>query len=185
MRTRNTRNRDDDDDYVVEDGGQVRVPLHLCDARQRAVRAAFERSYTDVVLGDRAPGYRFATDAASHDRAAARLAYLENLRDAWRSPQQRRALAIAEDAAGGSARDAYVRRLQDAWRTPSRDCAEPDVGSPPAPATPEVLGTPEAQSRRDAAYAQYRDQLQNAWRTDPRAAATAIERQGEQWRGGR
>ena len=41
-----------------------------------------------------------------------------------------------------------------------------------------------AQGRRDAAWAAYRDRLGNAWRTDPRAA-TAIERQGEQWRGGR
>jgi hypothetical protein len=37
---------------------------------------------------------------------------------------------------------------------------------------------------KERAWAQYRDNLQNAWKTDPRAA-TAIERQGERWRGGR
>jgi L-ascorbate metabolism protein UlaG (beta-lactamase superfamily) len=42
----------------------------------------------------------------------------------------------------------------------------------------------DAQGRRDAAWAQYRDRLQSAWRTNPNAA-TQIERQGEQWRGGK
>jgi hypothetical protein len=46
------------------------------------------------------------------------------------------------------------------------------------------LSDDDAQGRRDAAWAQYRDRLQSAWRTNPNAA-TQIERQGEQWRGGK
>ena len=84
---------------------------------------------------------------------------------------------------------AWIKQTCDAWRTPSRDAAEPDLGSRPE----EVMRMrrhlrtepdDDAQARRDAAWAQYRDQLGNAWKIDPRAA-TAIERRGEQWRGGR
>jgi hypothetical protein len=151
---------DEYDEYVVPDGGVVRVPLMLMDSRQRAVASHYADSYVDRQLLDNyhSPGYRAATDAATRNARAAAI----------------------------DARDEYVARLTDAWRTkPMRDCAEPDIGSPPDPAAPEALGTPEAQRRRDAVYAKYRDALQNAWRTNPSAAANAIERQGEQWRHGR
>jgi len=42
----------------------------------------------------------------------------------------------------------------------------------------------EAQRERDLAWRRYCDNLQNAWKTNPRAAVQ-IERQGERWRGGR
>jgi hypothetical protein len=111
---------------------------------------------------DHQPGYRSVSDAASND------------------------LAIARDAARNE-RLAYIQRLSDAWRTgaPAQgDCAEPDLGTPPAEMIRRHLGGNEpdenAQARRDAAWAAYRDQLGRAWQSNPRAA-TAIERQRQQW----
>ena len=90
-----------------------------------------------------------------------------------------------------AARDQMIQRARDAWkRPPVRDAAEPDQGSRPEERMRRHLRTEEgaeAQARRDAAWAAYRDRLGNAWRmgrVDP-GAASAIERQGERWRGGR
>jgi hypothetical protein len=92
-----------------------------------------------------------------------------------------------------SSYDAMVARLTNAWRMPARvplPDAGPRVGGGPDAAEQllrrHLRSEPDdgAQARRDRAWAQYRDQLGNAWKADPRAA-TAIERQGEQWRGGR
>jgi hypothetical protein len=76
-------------------------------------------------------------------------------------------------------------RLQDAWRT--RDAAEPDAGTrllrgAPDPGDPIKQG----QAERDRVYQEYKRSLdyRNQGRTDPHAA-TAIERQGEQWRHGK
>jgi hypothetical protein len=107
------------------------------------------------------------------------------------------------------ARDAMIRRAEQAWRTPDRDAAEPDLGSRPEellrrhlwgkpdddgasdPGNPSAVmrrhltkRDEQAQRERDLAWTRYRDNLANAWKTNPRAA-TAIERQGERWRGGR
>jgi len=64
--------------------------------------------------------------------------------------------------------------------------AEPDMSSSAETMRRHLRTEPDenAQARRDAAWAQYRDRLGNAWKTNP-SAATAIERQGERWRGGR
>jgi hypothetical protein len=82
----------------------------------------------------------------------------------------------------------YLAGLQDAWRTPHGDAAEPDNSSPAAvmrrhlaePDEPDA----DVQARRDAIWNDYKTRLGNAWKTDPRAAS-AIEQQGERWRGGR
>jgi len=118
-------------------------------------------------VADHRPGFRYATDAA---RVAVR-----------------------------DARDEMIRRATTAWRTPqqpqrttrSRDAAEPDLGARPEELAMRrhLRGTEEddaAAALREKSYAAYKDRLSNAWRgrTDPRAA-TAIERQGEAWRGGR
>jgi hypothetical protein len=103
------------------------------------------------------PHHAALTDEVRKLRAETRAEYLANLRDAWRSPARR---AVDNDQPDLTSRPGEVRRH---LRT------EPDDN---------------VQARRDAAWAAYKDQLSNAWRTDPRAA-TAIERQAEQWRGGR
>ena len=76
------------------------------------------------------------------------------------------------------ARDAWIKQLGDAWRTPHGDAAEPDLGS-----RPEVmrrhLEPDNAQARRNAAWATYKDQLGRAW-ADP-GRASAVERQREKW----
>jgi hypothetical protein len=85
------------------------------------------------------------------------------------------------------ARAEYVKRLSDSWRLSGRDAPQPDLGSRPDELMRSHLQTEsnaELQGKRDRIWAQYRDQLANAWRTNPQAAS-AIERQGEQWRGGR
>jgi hypothetical protein len=146
------RRHDDDDDYVVRDQERVRVPLHLMDSTQRAVAGL---DLIDRDLRDHQPGFRAAdtTDA----RQAAR-----------------------------DARDQYVRRLSDSWRMPARDQQgerEPD-NDPDDPGARmrshlQTESSVEAQAKRDRIWAQYRDQLGQAWRmgrTNPQAA-TAIERQ--------
>jgi hypothetical protein len=98
-------------------------------------------------------------------------------------------------------------RLRDAWRTPIRDAAQPDNSSSKKEWNRHMRGIPDpgdpnenlirrhlatepdaaAQRERDRVWEDYRQRLSTAWQTgqtNPRAA-TAIERQGEQWRHGR
>jgi hypothetical protein len=110
-------------------------------------------------MGDHQPGYRPESDAAVRDaRAAAR-----------------------------DAREAMIKRAENAWRAPARDAAEPDAAEGlPRRHRPEPDDiTPAA--RKERAYKAYVDGLSRAWqqgRTDSHEA-DRIERQGEQWRGGR
>jgi hypothetical protein len=95
-------------------------------------------------------------------------------------------LTDAQVARKRAARDGYVQKLETAWRTPSRDAAEPD-NSCPAAVMRRHLEPDEAAALREKSWRARNDELSRAWqrgRTDPRAA-TAIKRQGEQWRGGR
>src|SRR5262249_29381518 len=104
-------------------------------------------------------------------------------------------------AKAGVARRQWIRKLQDAWRSPSRDAGVPDPGI--ASSRPWQGNEPDAseqllrqhlrtepdataQAKRDAAWNEYRQRLSTAWQTGQTnlRAATAIERQGEQWRGG-
>jgi hypothetical protein len=132
------------------------------------------------------PGYHVSDGKASK---SAKFTDLEAARDAVRA-----------------ARDRWIADMCSAWKRPlARDAAEPD-------ATEQLLArhlrgpddngaldpddiraverrrlterSAEAQRERDLAWTRYRYNLANAWKTDPRAA-TAIERQGERWRGGR
>jgi hypothetical protein len=116
-----------------------------------------EFAFGGVDVSGHQPGYRHVTDAAVRDaRKAARAAY-----------------------------DEYCSRISNAWRRPPRaawDAADPDLGS--RPEEPPPPSDDDAQARRDRAWADYCDRISNAWRANPRAA-TAIERQGERWRGGR
>jgi hypothetical protein len=106
-----------------------------------------------------------------------------------------------------AARDAYVRKICDAWRTPARDAAEPDNSSPPEVMRRHLRGdepdhdagamlrghlsteaSAGAQAKRDAAWARYRDNLQNAWqrgRTDPKEADRIMRQAAsEKWKHG-
>ena len=157
---------DDDDDDALHDGGSVRVPMFLMDTVP--ARFAF-----DAV--DHQPGYR------TGERY--RRAYADYCRDAG-LPEADSAERVRREA-----RADYIRRLSDAWKRPPRaawDAAQPDLGSRPEELRRHLRTEPDddAQARRDRAWADYCDRVSNAWRTDPRAA-TAIERQGERWRGGR
>src|SRR5262245_11333739 len=130
---------DDDDDRVVADGEHVRVPLHLCDATQRAVFAAYAHQ----------PGFVSVSSAA--------------VRDARRE---------ARDA-----RQVWIRKMCDAWRTPLRsDAAEPDAAEALLKrhlgSEPDEDDAACAEKIRERTRAEYLDQLQNAWRTNPQAATT-------------
>ena len=181
------RNRDayHFDDEEVEDGRSVRVPMMVMDGNRV--------NLTDTVRFD-ADGPHFVRAAASESSSFEDLESprLGDLRDAARV-----------------ARDQWIADMCDAWkRPPARDAAAPDLGSRPEELMrrhlfgPDDDGAPdpgdigaeqrrrlterreESQHERDRAWNRYRDNLANAWKTNPRAA-TAIERQGERWRGGR
>jgi hypothetical protein len=91
-----------------------------------------------------------------------------------------------------AARDAWVAGLQRPSPSPNRTSGLPTGSTrhPTRDAEPDLsrhLRTEpddDAQARRDAAAAEYAANLSNAWKTNPRAAV-AIERIGEQTRGGR
>jgi hypothetical protein len=163
---------DDEDDDVARDGETVHTPWFLVDkVRFQNNRPLDKLSDWDTAdLSRHRPGYRLSDGEA---RKSDKLSNLNATRDAR--------------AAVTASYHAMCDRLRAAWRTvPSRDAAEPDNSS-----SPELmrrhLRTEEdngAQARRDRAWARYRDSLQNAWKADPQCAGR-IERQGEQWRGGR
>jgi hypothetical protein len=197
MRRRTDDQYIDEDNFEIPDGGHVKVPLYLSDAVRfeddgpHFMRMADERfSLADQRFGlaDQAfdgfrSGYLSARDARTHDaRTAASDAYLD-----------------------------MVKRAESAWkRPPTRDFAEPDYGTRPpdlqlmrrgplphddpgaalerhlfsGPGSDQPGESETAQRKRDDAYQKYVNGLQNAWKTNPRAAVQ-IERQGERWRGGR
>jgi hypothetical protein len=159
----------DDNDDELRDGESVRVPVFLVDT---------------VRFKDGQPHFVRAVDQPSKSKT---VLDLDAARDAARA-----------------ARESWVKQMCDAWkRPPMLDAAQPDLGTRPEEVMrPDDDGAPdpgdvraverrrltergtEAQGERDRAWRRYCDNLQNAWKTNPRAA-TAIERQGERWRGGR
>jgi hypothetical protein len=178
----NMRNEDAyyDDDMVVPDGASVKVPIVLMDGVQRRFAAENHQ-----------PHFAELSDEQQQRRARTRTEYVQQLSDAWRSPatggKRRKEGTVPSfqdaDRRRSAAYDAYVRRLTNAWR--DQDTPEPD--DDPDNLMKRHLSTEpdeDTDSRRNAAWEQYRDRLSNAWKTDPRTAS-AIERQGEQWRGGR
>jgi hypothetical protein len=166
------RNRDSyhfDDDDEIEDGHSVRVPMMIMDGNRV--------NLSDTVRFDGGqPHFVRMADTASEST----IEDLESPRD----------LDALRDAAR-AARDQWIERMCDAWRTPQRDAAAPDLGSRPEELMrrhlfgPDDDGAPErgeAQRERDRAWQRYRDDLQNAWKTKPRAA-TAVENRLERERG--
>jgi hypothetical protein len=86
-----------------------------------------------------------------------------------------------------AAYDEMCKRATEAWRAPQHaDAPQPGSFSPPEATRRHLRDGPDddVEKIRKRTRSEYLGQLQNAWRTNPQAA-TAIERQGEQWRGGR
>ncbi len=134
------RSRHDDDDEtrdgyldVVPPGGSVRVPAYLMDQRKFFDFNNFNRDHQPHFA---AP----LNDAAQHNKAAARLEWLANLRDAWKTcgrivankdadpdepdpdaanvVERQRRDVTAEDleTARRKIRGEFSRRLSEAWR---------------------------------------------------------------------
>jgi hypothetical protein len=136
------------DDPVIEDGGNVRVPIFTCDSLA-GYRAGWVAPLTDAQVAER--------QAALDERQR----MVDRAVEAWRNPidTRRRKPDPDEDdddddkpndcgsgnkvstdarAAARASYDAMCDRLQQAWRTPNRftqgkshDAAEPDNSSPP------------------------------------------------------
>jgi hypothetical protein len=179
------------DDYEVEDGQSVRVPVMVCDSRR--------------------PGY--VNWKQIHERRLATEARL--LADAKRKPRDDDPdnnngddpdeIASLEDKSlmdirrpSIEARDAYVASLSSAWRnaTPRQltnskqtDAAEPDNSSSAEVMRRHLHGDDpkDVQAKRDAAYAEYSASISNAWKSVPAQntlrAASGIERLREQTAG--
>jgi hypothetical protein len=184
------------DDEIAKDGEVVRTPMMLFDA----------------ATGARRPGYATLSDQQLADRNAARREFIDRAEQAWRGPGKVAAFQSGtlpdarrkrppdddednddEPDFGASvekdkARDAYVESLRDAWRSkltsePPRPNARPptrDASKPPDRST-----RPD-EAEREKEYAKRKADLENAWRgaTNPQRAP-AVERQLEQWKGGR
>jgi hypothetical protein len=97
--------------------------------------------------------------------------------------------AAAVKDARMAARDAWIADMQNAWKRPVRDAAAPDLGTRPeelsmmrrrnAPDPDLDLSAGALQAKKDAAYFDYKNRIENAWRnpglTDP-TTANEIER---------
>jgi hypothetical protein len=150
------RKREGDD--VIEDGGELVVPLELCDSTQREVAMHYKFNAYDYQPGfrggDVGVGYSQDARAAARD---ARARYVDNLTNAWRTP----ARDAAQPDIGSPPAEMMRRHLGG---------NEPD----------------DAQARRDRAYREYTTRISEAWKgAAPGRAASRIEQQAERWRGGR
>jgi hypothetical protein len=112
---------------VVRDGGKVVVPVYLTDAAPRfpgfPAVPAFDASYrmSDAQAMTHRPHQARIVDGPARLAASdAREAYVAQLGDAWRGPDNQLA-PEASDAE--SARAEYIKRLQNAWRAPSTGAA--------------------------------------------------------------
>jgi hypothetical protein len=155
------RRGDDDDDGVVADGETVSVRVNLTDTVRfdEDGRERFLRMADDNMM-----------DANTFDVAD----HQPGFRFAPRAQRQ----SVCD------ARDEMIRRAENAWRTPVGDAAQPDNSSPPEVMQRHLRTEPDgnAQRKRDA-WADYRDRLGSAWRTNPQRAS-AVEAQLERTRGG-
>jgi hypothetical protein len=187
MRTvRRRRERVDDDNDMVPDGGRISVRMDMMDSVQLRMRQKF--ALGDVDLRDHQRGYRVGDHDVQRRRLQGREEYVKNLGDAWRNPGRvvesdtklpRRTGMPVKDARA-EAYDQMVARLTTAWRTPSRD-AQPDLSS-----TPEELlryhmnndpdDDDEAEAIKNRAYELYRDRISNAWKNPGISNPTAAGR---------
>jgi hypothetical protein len=189
-------------DVEIPDGQSVKVRLSMMDSLQRAM------------MGHRS-GYVRLSDAQVAARERVRAKWIKQLGDAWRTDARRKRpddddedddedevqgaagqaktdprkigrSAVDARAAATAAYYQMVQRLQDAWRMP-RDGGEPDAATQLLRGHLRTEPDNDAQSRRDRAWSQYRDQLGNAWRTtgppaDPgRADELERQRKSENW----
>jgi hypothetical protein len=86
-----------------------------------------------------------------------------------------------------SARLQRIQQMRDAWKKPFHiDAAQPDTSNLPDPDDENGNGQDAVERRRSREHDARKVRLAEAWRgtTNP-ISATAIERQGEMWRGGR
>jgi hypothetical protein len=135
----------------------------------------------DIDVRDYQPGYRQCDDAARAKARAARQGMIDRATSAWRTPPPPQRAVRSTDAAepdmGTSPDELMMRRHM---------FGAPGLPDPSTSHAMEFQGE-QAQRRRDAAWARYRDGLANAWRggrTDPRRAAQ-VEGLQERWRHGR
>jgi hypothetical protein len=203
----NIRWPNDADDEAL-DGQTIRTPLTLMDS-MAGFRPGYVQVSDDYVAIRRAARDAYIRDLTSawKDGGRVRPDDEDNLR---READRRRSADFAPrsrindarqqeiaDAARTASYLAMCDRLSNAWRTPTRDFAQPDQGSTPAElrryqrgeaAAPVSGGNAPSPGDREKLYEARKRDLENAWRTlgvtNPNAA-TGIERQGEQWRGGR
>jgi hypothetical protein len=151
------------DDYVVDDGGEVKVPLHMCDA----YRADLVRSFGAAdALDLHKPGYRVASRFARDTVSSARRGMISRAAGAWRD-------AAPQPALVGPGPRAFVEQvgrtgggLENTGPGPGSTLPAPSAG--PAPERPDPNND---QAKRDAAWKAYKDQLGNAWRGMGPAAA--------------
>jgi hypothetical protein len=95
------------DDYVVEDGGEVRVPAYLADGWRGDLVRRF--GATDTLDAHR-PGYRLPSNLARDVVREARQEMIDRATSGWLMDKRRD---------GIHDRDAWVTSLADQWRVPA------------------------------------------------------------------
>jgi hypothetical protein len=150
--------RDDDDDgsRVIRDGETLYVPMFAMDALQRAIATDPDMNPPTGAGDAHDSGGCFVVDAAGSTqlhRPGARF-----LRTPATGADHARLVtlrAVADDA-----RAAWLNDMQTAWRVAD---AEPEFNDEATDGV--VYDAVEGQQRKDAAWGDMIDELQNAWRT--------------------
>ena len=197
---------------MARDGEVVRTPMLIMDAagvdlHRPGFCCATDATARDAVRDARREMIDRATTAWRND---ARRKPPDDDDDDEDDERERHSDDARGNADARASYDAKCARLRDAWRRPV-DVAQPDLGTRPEELMRRHARTEpddDAQARRDRAYQDYTTTLAEAWRNPPgvspaeRAivgggprsmvverttpdAATRIEQQREQWRGGR
>ena len=139
---------------VLRDGCTVRVPAFFRDsAAATHHRVTDAKGDTDTTAGNR-PGWRITVDAAARDaREAARREYLDYITNAYKQPQRVR--DVDHDEPTHFSRP----RITDG----TGNCSELAFSRPGW----RMVADASVNDARETAYAEYLDDLTNAWRSKP------------------
>jgi hypothetical protein len=177
------------DDYVVEDGGVVRVPAYLADGWRGNMVRSFDAT---AMLDAHKPGFRLPSNFARDVVRTAREEMIDRARSGWRMDKRRPPPDEpdededddVQDARRFASREAWVASLSDQWRVPASsppnrttDLRRPNADasaagpgpasafpSPMAGSAPERPVPDDPQAKRDQAWQEYSAAISNAWR---------------------
>jgi hypothetical protein len=171
------------DDYVVEDGGEVRVPVTLCDSMAGHRRGYAELSWREIA--DRRAAFEARQEMIDRQRQSWRMDKRKPPPDEPDEDDDENDDDDTRDAARAASYQAMCLRLQDAHKRPAQvgpgpaaTLTAPSFG--PAPLRPVPRSGPsdddDPQKRRDRVAQEYATTISEAWKM---TSATRYPQQAE------